>query len=74
MPKNRHSPQSDGDKLYSISGLLIHTTEKAYLFQPKGSEKKVWLPKSQVEYEAGLVTIPEWLVIEKELENLVDED
>lgn len=74
MPRNRHSQQSDGDRLYTLQGLLIHETLKAYLFQPKGSEKKVWLPKSQVEYEAGLITLPEWLVIEKELENLIDED
>ena len=47
---------------------------KAVLFQSDTS-KKVWLPRSQIEYEmlgrqnahAAKVTLPEWLAIDKEL-------
>ena len=75
MPKTCRSTQGDRnqDRLYTLEGKLIHSTDKAYLFQPKDSDKKIWLPMSQVEYEAGVITLPEWLVIEKELENLVEE-
>lgn len=72
MPKSRFSSQSDGDRLYTLEGRLIHDTPRAYLFQPKGSEEKIWFPKSQVELEAGLLTLPEWLLLDKKLDYLID--
>lgn len=50
-------------------------TPKAWLMQNKKNEK-VWLPKSMVEMEttfngyipqSGIITLPEWLAIKKDL-------
>ena len=44
---------------------LIHTTDKAYLFQFK--EGKCWFPISQITYSENSkkITIPEWLWINR---------
>lgn len=43
-----------------------HETEKAYLFENMKGEK-VWLPKSQCEYDGETLTCAEWLAIERGL-------
>lgn len=55
-------------KLVDLKGVVIlHETENAYLIEYEGT--KVWVPKSQVEFdeEDGTLTLPEWLAMEKEL-------
>lgn len=64
-------------KLIDIAAELRHETDRAYLVYDgrseikKGdtapSELRVWLPKSQVEYDEdkGEFTMPEWLALEK---------
>ena len=52
--------------LIDIACILKHETPKAYLVDV-GNDKPIWLPKSQVEYEDGIITMPEWLALEKEL-------
>jgi len=64
-------------KLIDIAAELRHETDKAYLVYDgrseikKGdtikSELRVWLPKSQVEYNEDdkTFTMPEWLALEK---------
>jgi hypothetical protein len=46
---------------------IVTETEKAICV--RHDRKMIWLPKSQVEYDANenVVTLPEWLAIEKEL-------
>jgi hypothetical protein len=45
---------------------VITETEKAY--RVSNSERRFWLPKSQVEYDgARTFSMPEWLAHEKEL-------
>jgi hypothetical protein len=59
------------DKNYiEFCGQQKGETEKAILFDD--GNKKVWLPKSQIEDitldgDACIITIPEWLAQEKEL-------
>lgn len=50
---------------------ITHETEKAgkFMFGHGGQE---WLPWSQVEVDGDMVEMPEWLAIEKGLENYVD--
>lgn len=45
----------------------LTSTPSAWLLQIDG--KRVWLPKSQCEFyeDEGVVTMPDWLAIEKEL-------
>lgn len=47
----------------------IHAeTEKAWLVSDTGERKDaVWVPKSQAEFEDGVLTLPEWLAKENEL-------
>lgn len=64
-------------KLIDIAAELRHETDKAYLVYDgrneikKGditpSELRIWLPKSQVEYDEASKTfaMPEWLALEK---------
>jgi len=61
-----------GSGMVDISGELIHETDNAILIDD--GDRRVWLPKSQVEMEgmafAGYnikISIPEWLAQEKEL-------
>ncbi len=52
---------------------IVHETEKAVriLFDFDGGHEE-WLPFSQVEIDGNVVEMPEWLAIEKGLENYVD--
>lgn len=65
-----------GEKLIDIAAELRHETDAAYLLfdgtmeVKKGdevkSEKRIWVPKSQVENnDNGTFTMPEWLAKEK---------
>ncbi len=53
--------------LVDISGELQAETEKAYLLFD--GTTKIWLPKSQVEWndETKTMTMPEWMALEKGL-------
>lgn len=53
--------------LVDIAGELRRETDKAYLIFD--GTKEVWLPKSQVEYDADDKTfaMPEWLALDKGL-------
>lgn len=57
-------------ELVDIPCILKHQTDKAYLVDV-GELTSVWLPKSQCEYHKEgkneIITMPEWLAIEKEL-------
>lgn len=47
---------------------LHHETPKAWLVSDDGDRTKaVWIPKSQAEFENGILTMPEWLAKEKGL-------
>lgn len=52
---------------------IEHETESAVMFE--FDSRLVWLPKSQVTYDRNdkTVTVPQWLVEEHGLEDLVDE-
>ena len=57
-------------ELVDIACTLKHETKAAWLVND--GDRDVWLPKSQCELELGkdmtcMVTLPEWLAIEKEL-------
>ena len=52
-------------KLIDIAGQLKHETKAAWLMFD--GAKDVWLPKSLVEYDDGIFTMPEWLAAEKGL-------
>ena len=60
--------------ILQLPGTLHHQTASAYLFSGEDADNgepgdKVWLPKSQCEWDdsEGTMQIPEWLAIEKEL-------
>jgi len=56
--------KTDGDAVISIdyeSVLLDDENKKAVLFRING--KSHWLPRSQIEYEDGKITMPEWLAM-----------
>lgn len=57
-------------ELVDIPCILRHQTDKAYLVDI-GELVPVWLPKSMCEYHKEgkneIITVPEWLAIEKEL-------
>ena len=55
------------DKLCDIAGEIQVETEKAYRFFD--GKTSVWVPKSQCEWDPDekVMTMPEWLAIEKEL-------
>lgn len=61
--------KAHGNDLIDIAGELIapRETEKAYHFYD--GTTKVWLPKSQCEWdgEEKTMTMPEWLALEKGL-------
>ena len=54
-------------KLVDIECTVQHETDSAYLVSD--GEHKVWVPKSQVELDedTGILTLPEWLAIDKGL-------
>lgn len=49
--------------LVDITCTLRHQTDKAYLVDD--GDKQVWVPKSQCEYDDGVLTLPEWLARDK---------
>lgn len=57
--------------LVDVACILKHETKAAYLVN--GGDCDIWLPKSQCEVELDkdgktcIVTLPEWLALEKEL-------
>jgi hypothetical protein len=53
----------------TIQGVIEKETERAILLKV-GEKPPVWLPKSQVEFDAdtGTVIMPRWLVDAKEIE------
>ncbi len=56
--------------LVDVTVKLKHETKAAWLVSD--GDRDVWLPKSQCELEHGkdmvcIVTMPEWLAVEKEL-------
>ena len=64
MPERQEEP-------YEVAVKIIHITEKALLVTDDDIQK-VWLPKSQIDYDGNIgdtvnILMPEWLAIEKEL-------
>ncbi|MDE2096611.1 MAG: hypothetical protein KGL39_05135 [Patescibacteria group bacterium] len=66
------------NELVEIVGEIKFETDKAILFQDDDTMSKTWLAKSQIEFHVSdpapnmaqrktIVTLPEWLAIEKEL-------
>lgn len=59
---------------------IIARTDRAWLLQFGDNEDEdrvqVWLPWSQcrINVEACTITAPEWLIVEKELEDYIDDD
>ena len=58
------------DELVDLPCILKHETKLAYLCD-FGTGPALWVPKSQCEYHKEgkneIMTMPEWLAIEKEL-------
>ncbi len=60
-------------ELVDLTVTLHHETEKAFLVSDSGDrDKAIWVPKSQCEVEVlkgntVILTMPEWLAIEREL-------
>lgn len=56
-------------KIIEVSGTLVAPFETAAAYRFSSGGEPVWLPKSQVEWDADAreMTMPEWLAIEKEL-------
>lgn len=62
-------------ELVDLRMIIKHKTGAAYLVAPETDQsREIWLPRSQVECERDamhphifIVTMPEWLAIEKEL-------
>ena len=52
--------------LVDVEVILKHETESAWLVDD-GDEDPVWIPKSQAEFDGKILTLPEWLAMEKEL-------
>lgn len=56
--------------LVDIPAKLHHETDKAYLFD-FGLTEKVWIPKSQCEWDGKEVTMTESVAVDKGLDNLL---
>lgn len=56
-------------RIIDISVIIVHLTEKAVLIKDAEDADAVWLPLSQVEVDEAdnVVTLPEWLALEKGL-------
>ncbi len=69
IPQRRNRKVDEGMKsdLIDIACKIKAETDKAILIDD--GTKEVWLPKSQIELnrEDSIVTMPEWLAMEKEL-------
>lgn len=48
-----------------IEGRLKHQTPQAYLFNSDDDGEDYWIPKTQADYADGVLTLPEWLAIDK---------
>jgi len=64
MGRTRTPDRLSSHEVVEVEGEIIHTTEKAILFNVDGIEE--WVPKSQIkedEFEVGdmTITIPKWL-------------
>ena len=58
--------QRKGSELVDFDNpTFITQTDKAWLFDIEG--QRVWIAKSQGQWDGTELTIPEWLAIEKEL-------
>jgi hypothetical protein len=44
---------------------IIHETDAAVLVSD--GDREVWLPKSMIIVEGSIITMPEWLAMDKEL-------
>ncbi len=57
------------NKIIEVAGELVAPFETAAAYKFSSGGASVWLPKSQVEWDADAkeMTMPEWLAIEKEL-------
>lgn len=57
----------DTDLTIELCGQITHETDRAWLFHD--GDREVWLPKSQCHWDEGgmIMTVPQWLAIEKEL-------
>lgn len=55
--------------IVDVDVIVVHQTEKAVLVKTDEGGEGVWLPLSQVELDeaAGVVTLPEWLALERGL-------
>lgn len=51
--------------LVDVDVKLIHETDDAYLVCYDEDKPNVWVPKSQSEYEDGVLTVSQWLAEEK---------
>lgn len=51
--------------LIDLAGEVQGETAAAYRFFD--GDKVVWLPKSQVEWDGEVMTVPEWLALDKGL-------
>ncbi len=58
---------SHRNELVDIIAILLHETERAFLIVIDEGDRRIWLPKSLVEYDDGTFTMPEWLAMEKGL-------
>jgi len=61
--------QEEYNNLVDIFGSITLETKRSYLFQFRGDEETVWLPKSQCKWykDEEKMTMPEWLALEKGL-------
>lgn len=55
-------------ELIELTVDIHHETESAWLVSDDGNkETAVWIPKSQCEFEDGVLHCPEWLAFDKGL-------
>lgn len=55
-----------GNDIVDIEVFLVRETDAAWLLDD-GDEKPVWIAKSQAEFDGEILSLPEWLAMEKEL-------
>lgn len=57
--------------LLDIKATLEHESQFAWKLRID-AELTVWIPKSQAEFADGVLTVPEWLAIEKGIESYAE--
>lgn len=62
-----HRAMKKNHDIITVDVTLAHQTEKAYLVDAGTKAGKVWVPKSQCEYEEGELQISEQLATDKGL-------